>query len=401
MRLRNAVVGDLRNGVLHRSALPAIVLASTVAVLGYALMFLVAARTVGVTAPISRLLPRGPARDAGHGAAEHRRLGAAGRERPSGCSPRPASARLAGAATAVAYGVLVLAAFLPGASRARRGVAAPPAGASPGCAAGQSSSRKEPRMRERPYTLLSCCVSIDGYIGNAASRLLLSNDADFDRVDAVRASCDAILVGAETVRVDNPRLLVRSQTRRDERAARGLPASPIKVTVTRRAELDARADFFRIGDAEKLVYCASPGVADARERLGPVATVVDGGGESVEMRALSSDLAERGVERLMVEGGGTVHTQFLTEDIVDELQLTVAPVFVGDSEAPRFVRDGVFPWNPSRRAELVDVRKLGDVVLLRYALSSRFEDAVSDGAPPHRDDPHPGRAAAAVRRTGT
>jgi 5-amino-6-(5-phosphoribosylamino)uracil reductase len=92
------------------------------------------------------------------------------------------------------------------------------------------------------------------------------------------------------------------------------------------------------------------------------------------MRTIGSDLAERGVERLMVEGGGTVHTQFLTEDIVDELQLTVAPVFVGDSEAPRFVRDGSFPWNPSRRAELVDVRKLGDVVLLRYALSSRFED---------------------------
>jgi 5-amino-6-(5-phosphoribosylamino)uracil reductase len=228
-------------------------------------------------------------------------------------------------------------------------------------------------MRDLPYTLLSCCVSIDGYIGKSASRLLLSNDADFDRVDAVRASCDAILVGAETVRVDNPRLLVRSHTRRGERAARGLPASPMKVTVTRRGELDARADFFRVGDAEKLVYCASSRVKDARERLGPVATVVDGG-NSVEMRTLSTDLAGRGVERLMVEGGATVHTQFLTEDIVDELQLTVAPVFVGDSEAPRFVRDGIFPWNPARRAELVDVRKLGDVVLLRYALSSRFGD---------------------------
>jgi riboflavin-specific deaminase-like protein len=230
-------------------------------------------------------------------------------------------------------------------------------------------------MRERPYTLLSCCVSIDGYIGNAASRLLLSNDADFERVDAVRASCDAILVGAETVRVDNPRLLVRSETRREERTARGLPESPMKVTVTRRAELDARADFFRVGDSEKLVFCASPGVKEARARLGPVATVVDGGGESIEMRTLSTDLAGRGVGRLMVEGGGTVHTQFLTEDLVDELQLTVAPVFVGDSEAPRFVRDGVFPWNPGRRAELVDVRQLGDVVLLRYALSSRFEEA--------------------------
>ena len=228
-------------------------------------------------------------------------------------------------------------------------------------------------MRDRPYTLLSCSMSIDGYIGNGASRMLLSNEADFDRVDAVRASCDAILVGAATVRIDNPRLLVRSRARREERAARGLAASPMKVTVTRRAELDARADFFTVGEAERIVYCASSMVEDARDRLGPVATVIDAG-DSVEMRTLSTDLAARGVERLMVEGGATVHTQFLTEDLVDELQLTVAPVFVGDSEAPRFVRDGSFPWNVGRRAALVDVRKIGDVVLLRYALSSRFRD---------------------------
>src|SRR3712207_3173508 len=226
-------------------------------------------------------------------------------------------------------------------------------------------------MRERPYTLLSCSVSIDGYIAGAASRLLLSNDADFDRVDAVRASCDAILVGAATVRTDNPRLVVRSEARRDERRARGLAPSPMKVTVTRRAELDARADFFTAGPAEKLVYCARPRVGDARARLGPVATVVDGG-ETVEMRRLSADLAARGVERLMVEGGAKVHTQFLTDDLVDELQLVVAPVFVGDSDAPRFVCDGRFPWNPGRRATLADVRQIGDVVLLRYALSSRF-----------------------------
>ena len=226
-------------------------------------------------------------------------------------------------------------------------------------------------MPDRPYTLLSCSVSIDGYIAGAASRLLLSNEADFDRVDAVRASCDAILVGAKTVRIDNPRLLVRSQARRDARAARGLATSPMKVTVTRRAELDPGADFFTVGDAERLVYCARPRVADACERLGRVATVVDAG-EAVEMGTISSDLAARGVERLMVEGGGTVHTQFLTEDLVDELQLTVAPLFVGDSQAPRFVRDGSFPWNPGRRATLADVRRIGDVVLLRYALSPRF-----------------------------
>jgi 5-amino-6-(5-phosphoribosylamino)uracil reductase len=76
----------------------------------------------------------------------------------------------------------------------------------------------------------------------------------------------------------------------------------------------------------------------------------------------------------MVEGGGIVHTQFLSADLVDELHLVIAPFFVGDSNAPRFVSDGRFPWNVDRRAALAEVRQLGDVVLLRYALSPRFRD---------------------------
>jgi 5-amino-6-(5-phosphoribosylamino)uracil reductase len=216
-------------------------------------------------------------------------------------------------------------------------------------------------------------MSIDGYLGAATPRRLeLSNNADFDRVDAVRASCDAILVGAATVRSDNPRLLVRSQSRREERTARGLPDSPTKVTVTERVQLDPTADFFTTGEIEKLVYCASRRVVTARSRLGGVATVVDGG-QKVKMRGLSEDLGDRGVQRLMVEGGGNVHTQFLTDNLVDELQLVVAPFFVGDSRATRFVSDGRFPWNSGRRATLAEVRQIGDVVLLRYALSPRFQ----------------------------
>lgn len=227
-------------------------------------------------------------------------------------------------------------------------------------------------MGRRPYTLLSCGMSIDGYLDSATDeRLLLSNDADFDRVDGVRAECDAILVGAATVRQDNPRLLVRSQARREERVARGLRPSPVKVTVTQGAQLDPCAHFFVTGDSDKLVYCASTAVDDARRRLGPVATVVDGG-DPVNLRRVTEDLYARGVGRLMVEGGGTVHTQFLTADLVDELHLVVAPFFVGDSRARRFVGDGSFPWNPGRRATLVEVRQIGDVVLLRYALSARF-----------------------------
>lgn len=229
-------------------------------------------------------------------------------------------------------------------------------------------------MHERPYTILSCSISLDGYLGGATEeRLVLSNDADLDRVDRVRAECDAILVGAGTVRDDNPRLLVRDPALRDQRRARGLAESPVKVTMTRHAHLDAASNFFATGDSEKIVYCTSASVAAARRRLAQVATVVDGG-QQVEVGRLTEDLYDRGVRRLMVEGGGRVHTQFLTSAAADELHLVVAPFFVGTSQARRFVGDGAFPWNPGHRARLAETRQIGDVVLLRYALSTRFEE---------------------------
>src|SRR5262245_65416946 len=102
-----------------------------------------------------------------------------------------------------------------------------------------SSPWEELRMAERPYTLLSCGMSMDGYLDSAADgRLLLSNDADFDRVDAVRASCDAIMVGASTVRKDNPRLLVRDDGRIAMRTATGQSPTPGKVTVSSRGRPD-------------------------------------------------------------------------------------------------------------------------------------------------------------------
>jgi 5-amino-6-(5-phosphoribosylamino)uracil reductase len=230
-------------------------------------------------------------------------------------------------------------------------------------------------MAERPYTLLSCSMSIDGYIdGTTESRLLLSNELDFDRVDAVRAGVDAILVGATTVRNDDPRLLVRDPERRQARLRCGLPEHPVKVTVTRRGLLDPSRRFFADDGSRKLVYAGSRVAETLEERLGALSDVIDAG-EPVTMSAVTHDLHARGVRRLMVEGGAAVHTQFLAEDLVDELQLVVAPFFVGDSGARRFVGDGRFPWHSARRAHLAETRQLGDVALLRYALSDRFDDA--------------------------
>lgn len=214
-------------------------------------------------------------------------------------------------------------------------------------------------------------MSLDGYCDSASTeRLVLSNAQDLDRVDEVRAGCDAILVGAATVRIDNPRLVVRSAARTRRRLEVGMSATPSKVTVTRSGDLDPAAPFFTAGDTTKLVYCASLVVEKTHHVLGATATVVDAG-QPVLMRRVCEDLHERGVRRLMVEGGGTVLTQFLTGDLADELQLAVAPFFVGDSRARRLVDDGAFPFNAHRRGTLLEARPLGDVVLLRYALSAR------------------------------
>jgi len=227
-------------------------------------------------------------------------------------------------------------------------------------------------VSERPYTLLSCSVSLDGYLDSpAVPRLQLSNAADFERIDAVRASCDAILVGANTIRRDNPRLLIRSADRRREREVRGKPASPVKVTVTGSGDLDPNGQFFTAGAGDKIVYCPSATRRSLDTAVGRSATVV-GLGARVTVRAIAEDLAVRGVRRLMIEGGAIVHTQFLTDDLADELQLVIAPMFVGDSRARRFVTDGSFPWTHDQRAELADVQRIGDVVMLRYALSERF-----------------------------
>ena len=221
-----------------------ILLASALAVVGHVLTFLVAARTAGSTTSTLELVPLAllvlvamgiPANVAGWG-------------------PREGVAAWVFGAAGLGAGA---------GSRDRRGLRRDGARGQPARRRRAADGRAGgPSMRERPYTLLSCGISIDGYLDRGTGdRLILSNEADLDRVDDVRAGCDAILVGAATIRHDNPRLLVRKPARVERRAARGLRRTPIKVTVTRRAELDPCAAFFATGDSEKLVYCATDAVA--------------------------------------------------------------------------------------------------------------------------------------------
>lgn len=167
--------------------------------------------------------------------------------------------------------------------------------------------------------------------------------------DAVVRSCPS----QRDIHDDNPRLLVRSPARRSARQKPGLPVSPAKVTITGSDNLDPQASFFTAGGAEvcKLVYCASPAVRAAQDRLSmaPSTSIIDAGSPL----DVVTDLTARGIRRLMVEGGQNIHTQFLTAGLVDELQLVIAPFFVGDPSAPRFVGAAAFQareaFRPSRR----------------------------------------------------
>ena len=227
-------------------------------------------------------------------------------------------------------------------------------------------------MPPRPYVLLSCATSADGYLDDASPRrLILSGPADLDRVDEVRAGCDAVLVGAQTVRKDNPRLLIRDPRRSARRAARGLPAHPARVTLTATGDLDPQARFFAPG-ALRLVYCATPALGRARRRLEGAAVLIDAG-DPLSLGFMLSDLAERSMARVLVEGGARLLGAFLADGLADELHLAVAPFFVADPAAPRLNLPGPGPDGPMTLAE---VSRVGEVGLLRYLLGP--------GGPDHR-----------------
>ena len=229
-------------------------------------------------------------------------------------------------------------------------------------------------MPSRPYVLLSCATSADGYLDDASPRrLILSGPDDLDRVDEVRAGSDAIMVGANTVRADNPRLLIRDPRRSARRTARGLPPHPVRVTLTATGDLDPAARFFAPG-APRLVYCATPALAPARARLKEQGAVLIDAGDPLSLPFILEDLStERGIRRLMVEGGARLIGTLLTQGLADELTLAVAPFFVADPAAPRLNLPRPIPDAPMTLAES---GRVGEIAVQRYLLGP--------GGPDHR-----------------
>jgi 5-amino-6-(5-phosphoribosylamino)uracil reductase len=220
----------------------------------------------------------------------------------------------------------------------------------------------------RPYTLVSCAVSVDGYLDDASpDRLILSGPEDLDEVDELRSRADAILVGAGTIRADNPRLLIRDERRVAVREVEGRRPHPLRVTVTATGDLDSAARFFA-GPGIPLVYAATAAVPAARKNLKDKAVVIDAGAE-LSLAAVTQNLfAERGVATLLVEGGSRILRDVLAGNLADELRLAIAPFFIGDQEAPRFALPARYPHSPAAPMTLISLRSIGDLVVAHYRL---------------------------------
>ena len=225
----------------------------------------------------------------------------------------------------------------------------------------------------RPYTIVSCAISVDGYLDDASpDRLILSGPEDLDEVDELRARADAILVGAGTVRADNPRLLIRDERRVAARIAAGRPAHPRRVTLTASGRLDPAARVFA-GPGTPLVYATAAAGPSARKNLRESAVVIDAGAE-LSLAAVLEDLySERLVATLLVEGGSRILRDLLTAGLVDELRLAIAPFFVGDERAPRFALPARYPHDESDPMTLISVRRVGGVAVHHYRLGERFK----------------------------
>ena len=157
---------------------------------------------------------------------------------------------------------------------------------------------------------LSYATSKDGYLDDCSKcRLILSPSADWEAVYRLRSEQDAIIIGAETLRRDNP----------------SLKLVPMRVVISRSGNLDPEARFFTVGEAQRVVFTQRPN--PALERVAEVILCEEG----ITARRVVTELERRGVNRLMVEGGAKTLQLFLDEGLADEVREAVNPtITVGE-----------------------------------------------------------------------
>ncbi len=208
---------------------------------------------------------------------------------------------------------------------------------------------------------MNAAVTVDGKISNSArEQVELSGDEDWRRVDRLRAESDAVAVGVGTVVADDPSLTVKDESRATRQG------QPTRVVLDSRGRTPSTSAVLD-GRSDTVVAVSSRAADSAVELLEDAgADVVQTEGELVDVEELLAALQDRGVDRLLVEGGGETIYSFFEADVVDRLHVYVASAVIGGRDAPSLF-DGEGFTTPLDLA-LDSVERVDTGVLLSYTV---------------------------------
>ena len=220
-------------------------------------------------------------------------------------------------------------------------------------------------MNPKPTVFCNYAMSTDGKISTADRRGSgFASREDRRRMDDIRARADVIVVGAETVRRDDPPFALHSAERVRQRLDQGRRPHPDVCVLTRSGRLGAG---LRLGQQQLqriLVGTAAPiFVLPAGWRA---RTEVIRLGDPPDVALLLAELATRGLRQVLVEGGGTVNALFFEAGLVDEIYVTLCPVVLGGAGAPTPVEGRGFPFDRRIRLELLTSERVDDEHFLHY-----------------------------------
>ena len=229
---------------------------------------------------------------------------------------------------------------------------------------------------ERPYVFLNVAMTADGKIDTFERRgASISSQRDKKRVDRLRAEADAVMVGGRTLLDEDPKLTVKSADLRAAREANGLTGNPVKVGIVSVADLKPDSAFLTVGPA-RIVIFTTQGTSKKQLdflRARGVELFVDEK-QRVDLPKALHTLKGIGINRLMVEGGGTLNFELLRLGLVDELTAYVAPLVFGGESAPTLAAGLGLVRSAAISLKLVDSEAWEDGgVLLKYKIPVRSE----------------------------
>lgn len=204
-----------------------------------------------------------------------------------------------------------------------------------------------------PKVYINCAMSADGKIALPTRiQTRISNDEDMKRVYQMRNDSDAVLVGIGTVLSDDPRLTVKGIKN---------PKNPIRVVLDSKLRIPLNAKVLD-GKAETLIF-----TTDGMKEEIKNAEVIECGRGRVNLERMLRMLYDRGMRKLMVEGGESVIWSFLKEKWADELCIFIGSMVIGGKESPTLAGgEGARSLDEVIKLNLKEVRQIGDGVLLRY-----------------------------------